>query len=367
MGRVYETYDSLIRRGELSPDVAQAVIAKRLDALCLALDDYEPGASGSFFSRLLGLGKPDGVPRGLYIHGDVGRGKTMLMDLFFDLARIKPKTRIHFHEFMQNVHGRVHHWRQQQEDPVAPVAAEIAADATLLCFDEFQVTDIADAMILGRLFTALFERGVVVVSTSNLEPDRLYEHGLNRGHFLPFIKLMKQKLDVVSLDGEKDYRLDRLLGHKVYLTPPGPDAEAEIQVMWQELTECEEGLPMELEVSGRTVTVPQAARSVARFSFSDLCERPLGPGDYLKIAKTFHTVIVEDIPKLSKAQRNEAKRFVTLIDALYDNHVRLIASAEVPPGKIYPEGDHAFEFNRTASRLMEMQSEDYLMAQDERA
>ncbi len=363
MGRVYDTYDSLISRGELSPDVEQAVIAKRLDALCDALDSYEPGNTGSLLSRFFGIGEPPKAPKGLYIHGDVGRGKTMLMDLFYDLVRVKPKTRIHFHEFMQNVHGRVHHWRQQEEDPVAPVAAEIADDATLLCFDEFQVSDIADAMILGRLFTALFELGVVVVSTSNLEPDRLYEHGLNRGHFLPFVKLMKQKLEVVSLDGEKDYRLDRLLGHKVYLTPLGRHADAEIQEMWQELTECDEAPSMELEVSGRTLVVPQSARSVARFSFSDLCEKPLGPGDYLKIAKTFHTVIVEGIPKLSKAKRNEAKRFVTLIDALYDNHVRLIASAEVPPGKIYPEGDHAFEFNRTASRLMEMQSEDYLVAE----
>ncbi|MEM7428667.1 MAG: cell division protein ZapE [Pseudomonadota bacterium] len=362
MGRVQDTYDSLISRGDLSRDAAQSVIVKRLDALCEALDTYEPGGSGSFLSRIFGLGEKTEMPKGLYVHGDVGRGKTMLMDLFFDQVRIKAKTRIHFHEFMQNVHARVHHWRQKEEDPVAPVAEEIASSATLLCFDEFQVTDIADAMILGRLFTALFEHGVVVVSTSNLEPDRLYEHGLNRGHFLPFIRLMKQKLDVVSLDGEKDYRLDRLLGHKVYLTPLGPDADAEIQNMWRELTECDEAPPAELEVSGRTLVVPQAARSVARFSFSDLCEKPLGPGDFLKIAKTFHTVIVEGIPKLSRAKRNEAKRFVLLIDSLYDNHVRLIASADVPPHEIYPEGDHAFEFNRTASRLMEMQSEDYLTA-----
>ena len=362
MGRVYDTYDSKVVRKELSADIEQAVVAKKLDALCEALDTYEPGDAPNGVMKWLGLARTAPPPPGLYIHGDVGRGKTMLMDLFFELARVKPKKRIHFHEFMQGVHARVHHWRKQHDDPIPPVAAEIAADATLLCFDEFQVTDITDAMILGRLFTALFEHGIVVVATSNIEPDGLYEHGLNRNSFLPFIKLMQQKMEVVSLDGEKDYRLDRLMGHKVYLTPLGPEADAEVQTMWEELTECESAPPMELEVTGRTLVVPEAARSVARFDFADVCEKPLGPGDFLKIAKTFHTVIVENIPKLSKARRNEAKRFVILIDALYDNHVRLIASAEVAPAKIYPEGDHAFEFNRTASRLIEMQSEDYLMA-----
>ena len=362
MGRVYDTYHKQVERGELSADIEQAVVAKKLDALCEALDAYEPGNTPNGVMKWLGLSKQAPVPLGLYVHGDVGRGKTMLMDMFYDLARIKPKSRIHFHEFMQGVHARVHHWRKQHDDPIPPVAAEIAADATLLCFDEFQVTDITDAMILGRLFTALFEHGIVVVTTSNIEPDGLYEHGLNRNSFLPFIKLMQQKMQVVSLDGEKDYRLDRLMGHKVYLTPLGKAADAEVQTMWEELTECDSAPPMELEVTGRTLVVPQAARSVARFDFSDLCEKPLGPGDFLKIAKSFHTVIVENIPKLSKARRNEAKRFVILIDALYDNHVRLIASAAVAPAEIYPEGDHAFEFNRTASRLIEMQSEDYLMA-----
>ena len=362
MGRVYDTYDKMVVRGELRADVAQAVVAKKLDALCEALDGYERSDRPNGLVKWLGLAKQVPPPEGLYIHGDVGRGKTMLMDLFFELARSKPKTRIHFHEFMQSVHARVHHWRKQHDDPIPPVAAEIARDAALLCFDEFQVTDITDAMILGRLFTALFEHGIVVVATSNIAPDGLYEHGLNRNSFLPFIKLMQQKMAVISLDGETDYRLERLMGHKVYVTPLGAEADKELQTMWEELTECESAPPLELEVTGRTLVVPQAARSVARFQFSDLCEQPLGPGDFLKIAKTFHTVIVENIPKLSKARRNEAKRFVILVDALYDNHVRLIASAEVAPDKIYPEGDHAFEFNRTASRLMEMQSEEYLMA-----
>ncbi len=362
MGRVYDTYDKKVVRGELHADIAQAVVAKKLDALCDALDGYDPADKPSGLAKWLGLAKQAPAPMGLYVYGDVGRGKTMLMDLFYDLARITPKTRIHFHEFMQSVHARVHHWRKQQDDPIPPVAAEIAAKSTLLCFDEFQVTDITDAMILGRLFTALFDHGIVVVATSNIEPDGLYEHGLNRNSFLPFIKLMQEKMEVVSLDGQTDYRLERLMGHKVYLTPLGPQADQELQTMWEELTECESAPPMELEVTGRTLVVPQAARAVARFQFADVCEKPLGPGDFLKIAKTFHTVIVENIPKLSKARRNEAKRFVILIDALYDNHVRLIASAAVPPDEIYPEGDHAFEFNRTASRLMEMQSQEYLMA-----
>lgn len=362
MGRVYDTYDSKVRCGDLNADIAQAVVAKKLDVLCDALDVYEPAPPPGGIAKWLGFAKQVTPPQGLYIHGDVGRGKTMLMDMFYELSRVKPKSRIHFHEFMQGVHARVHHWRKQNDDPIPPMADKIAADATLLCFDEFQVSDITDAMILGRLFTALFERGVVVVATSNIEPDGLYKHGLNRGSFLPFIKLMKQKLDVISLDGETDYRLERLMGHKVYVTPLGAAADAEVQRMWHDLTECKAAPPMELKVTGRTLVVPQAARNVARFSFEDLCVKPLGPGDFLKIAKTFHTVVIDHIPKLNKSRRNEAKRFVTLIDALYDNQVRLIASAAVAPQKIYPEGDHAFEFNRTASRLMEMQSEEYLMA-----
>ena len=285
MGRVYDTYDSKVVRAELSADIEQAVVAKKLVALSEALDAHEAGDAPNGVMKWLGLARQAPPPNGLYIHGDVGRGKTMLMDLFFELARTSPKKRIHFHEFMQGVHARVHHWRKQHDDPIPPVAAEIAADARLLCFDEFQVTDITDAMILGRLFTALFTHGIVVVATSNIEPDGLYEHGLNRNSFLPFIRLMQQKMDVVSLDGQTDYRLDRLMGHKVYLTPLGPEADAEVQTMWEELTECESAPPLELEVTGRTLVVPQAARSVARFDFADVCEKPLGPGDFLKIRR----------------------------------------------------------------------------------
>ncbi len=362
MGRVYETYDSQVVIGEIAADVEQAVVAKKLDAMCLALDGYEPAPAPNGLLKWFGIAKAAPGPSGLYIHGDVGRGKTMLMDLFYGLARVRPKRRIHFHEFMQGVHARVHHFRKREDDPIPPVAAEIAENASLLCFDEFQVSDITDAMILGRLFTALFDHGVVVVATSNIAPEGLYQHGLNRARFLPFIALMKQRLEVVSLDGDRDYRLERLMGHKVYLTPLGAEADEELHAIWRELTECERGEPLALEVTGRTLVVPQAACGVARFSFADLCEAPLGPGDYLKIAKTFHTLIVAGIPKLNKARRNEAKRLVVLVDTLYDNHVCLAASAEVAPHAIYPEGDHAFEFARTASRLVEMQSKDYLMA-----
>ncbi len=362
MGRFYDTYDAKVRQGKMKPDDAQAFVAKKLDALCGQLEHYEPGGRSNGFAKWLGLARSKPVPPGLYIHGAVGRGKSMLMDMFYDLVRVEPKTRVHFHQFMQDVHARVHHWRKRVDNSIPPVADEIANRAALLCFDEFQVSDITDAMILDRLFTALFERGVVVVATSNIAPDSLYEDGLNRARFLPFIRLMNRKLEVISLDGEMDYRLERLMGHKVYVTPLGPGSDTKVQQMWRELTDCEAAPPMELEVTGRILTVPQAARRVARFSFEELCERPLGPGDYLKIAKTFHTVVVDNIPKLDKSRRNEARRFMIFVDALYDNKVRLIASAAASPWKICPKGVHTRGFNRTASRLMEMQSQEYLIA-----
>lgn len=360
MHNVLQAYEELVASGELKPDGEQAHIAARLDDLAAALADYTPSPPSHGWKKFFGLDNRVEPPRGLYIFGDVGRGKTMLMDLFFENAPTGAKQRIHFHAFMQNVHTRIHHWRKTEDDPVPPVAAEIAKGTTLLCFDEFQVNDITDAMILGRLFTALFEYGVVLVTTSNVEPDNLYEQGLNRARFLPFIDLLKQKLEVVSLNSPTDYRLQRIMGRRVYVTPLGPEADEVVQRRWEQLTETKSGVPMELELKGRVLKVPQTARGVARFTFADLCEAPLGPPDFLKIADTFDTVFIEHIPKLTKAKRNEAKRFVILIDALYDNHVRLVASAETAPEGIYPEGDHAFEFARTASRLNEMQSEEWL-------
>lgn len=246
------------------------------------------------------------------------------------------------------------------DDPIAPVATQIATSATLLCFDEFQVTDITDAMILGRLFTALFEHGVVVVATSNRELDDLYRDGLNRALFLPFIDLMKKKLDILELDGPVDHRLQRIEGNPVYYTPLTATALENMQAAWVRLTAMEAGMPMAIEVMGREIVVPQAARGVARFSFADLCEQPLGAADYLKIAMTFHTVMIDGIPAMGPAMRNEARRFVTLIDALYEKKVKLVASAEAEADDLYPGGDGSFEFARTASRLAEMRSKSYL-------
>ena len=304
---------------------------------------------------------------GLYLWGGVGRGKSMLMDLFFETAAIAPKRRVHFHAFMQETHERIFDWRQKEKagkvkgsDPIPPIAEMVAREASLLCFDEFQVHDIADASILGRLFAQLFELGVVVVATSNRAPDGLYEGGLNRHRFLPFIDLVKTKMDVLHLDSATDYRLDRIRGLPVYHTPLGASADAALDDAFEKLTDAVHGEPMTLSLKGRAVEVPEAMHGVARFSFSDLCARPLGAADYLKIAQSFHTVIIRDVPVLGAEKRNEAKRFVTLIDALYEAKTKLILSAEAPPSSLYEKGDGAFEFERTVSRLMEMQSADYI-------
>ena len=359
-------YRALVEQGEIYADAAQAHVAEALQALHNQLEAYRPG-NGSLLSNLLGKHNGKSVPQGLYIHGDVGRGKSMLMDLFYETAPIKLKDRVHFHEFMQEIHEAIHNWRQlhkkgavKGDDPIVPVAEQIAAKSVLLCFDEFHVHDITDATILGRLFTALFDFGVVVVATSNRPPDGLYENGLNRGLFLPFIDLLKQRTKALTLDGDIDFRLNRLKGLEVYYAPLGADADKKMQQAWTRLTNAKQGAPCELPLKGRVVVVPQAAMGVARFSFAELCEQPLGPADYLKIAHNFHTVLIDRIPTLGKDNRNEAKRFVTLIDALYENKVKLIASAEAEPESLNPKGDHAFEFKRTASRLREMQSADYL-------
>ncbi len=360
-----EHYAGLVASGDLEADDHQLEIVRSLSELSGHLATYHSAGRksglGAWFAPRIE------VPRGLYVHGGVGRGKTMLMDLFYELAPIAPKTRIHFHEFMQNVHDEVHHFRQGKSkgyvagaDPIPPVADKIARDAKLLCFDEFQVTDIADAMILGRLFTALFERGIVVVATSNRHPDTLYEHGLNRALFLPFISLLKERLNVSALDGPLDYRMSHLNGMPVFYSPLGEDADTRMQEVWVRLTHTDRGMPGGLEVKGRTVHVPEVAKGVARFGFADLCEQPLGAADYLKIARSFHTLLLEKIPSLGPEKRNEARRFVNLIDTLYNARVKLIASAAVPPDKIYPAGDGTFEFARTVSRLLEMQSDDYM-------
>lgn len=349
----------------------QALAAEKLQSLWHALRNYAPQASGAGggtgWRARLGLTRrpAEPAPQGLYLYGPVGRGKSMLMDLFFDSVEGDHKRRVHFHEFMLDVHQTMHDWRKKDgklQDPLPRIAAEIARDTWLLCFDEFQVDNIADAMILGRLFEALFDEGVVVVATSNAHPDNLYMGGLQRDRFLPFIEILKGRIDILELEAMRDYRRDRLAGMKVYHTPLGPKADAALDAAFAELTDNAEPEPAQIEVLGRIVPVPAAARGVARFSFSDLCEKPLGAPDYLAIARAYHTVILSDVPVMPQRMRNEGKRMVTLIDALYEAHVNVVVSAEADPDELCPDGDTAFFFERTASRLLEMQSEDYIRA-----
>jgi cell division protein ZapE len=347
-----ERYRAAIASGELKRDAAQERAAARLAALAKSLKSHRRRL---FFT-------PARPARGLYLWGDVGRGKSMLMDLFFAEAPAAQKRRIHFNEFMVDTHAAIHAERQRagSSDPIPPVARAIADAARLLCFDEFQVTDVADAMILGRLFEQLFQRGVVVVATSNVAPDRLYEGGLNRQLFLPFIAEFKRRLDIVELDGAVDYRLHRIAGLSTYIQPLGAAADAAMDAAWRKLTDRSHGAPQNLTILGRTLRVPQAAKGVARFDFADLCTQPLAGADYLAVARAFHTVLIDHIPQLGPSQRDEARRFVLLIDTLYDEGVKLICSATAPPGELYVSGDGVESFRRTVSRLHEMQSEDYL-------
>ena len=302
--------------------------------------------------------------RACTIYGGVGTGKSMLMDLFFQHTPAPAKRRVHFHAFMQEMHDRLHAWRQETKgdkgDPLPKLAGQLADQAWLLCFDEFHVVNIADAMILGRLFESLFERGVVVVATSNWPPDELYSGGLQRERFLPFIELLKQRLDILALDSGKDYRRQRLQDITVYHAPLGPAAADQLDEAFARLTEGAAVGPDSLEVKGRSLAVSQAALGVARFTFAELCEAPLGAGDYLAIAARYHTVVLAGVPRLGEDKRNEARRFMTLIDALYEAKVKLVVSAEAPPEKLYPSGHGAVEFERTVSRLQEMRSADYL-------
>lgn len=354
-----ERYREMVRSGEISSDPAQALAAEKLQMLSNRLARYKPPAKTDIFSFFTRKGGE--VPRGLYIFGKVGRGKTMLMDWFFASVPFSGKRRVHFHEFMAETHELIAGARKVHEgDPVPRVAEQIAREAPLLCFDELHVTDIADAMILGRLFGGLLQRGAVIVTTSNVPPRDLYKDGLNRALFLPFIELIEEKMEVLELEASHDYRLDRLTGTPLYFTPLGPEADAEIRKAWQLLTGRNEGEPTAIHVKGREVEVPEAAMGVARFTFSDLCAKPLGANDYLAIGRNFHTLVIENVPVLTPDRRNEARRFNTLIDALYDNGVGLIVSADAEPDRLYPAGDGAELFQRTASRLVEMRSKDYL-------
>ena len=365
-------YRSRRGTGTLKADPAQEYAAERLEALYRALKDYKPATGKTGWRVRLGLERrPDPAPQGLYIYGDVGRGKSMLMDLFFETAPVERRRRVHFHAFMLEVHERMHRWREANrtvrgrgmDEALPELAKAIADEAWLLCFDEFHVVDIADAMILGRLFTALFDLGVVVVATSNWAPDDLYKDGLQRELFLPFIALLKERLDVLELSGPVDYRMNRLRGMPVYYTPLGRATGEKLEAIWKDLTDGARGKSCRIHVQGRYVEVPRAAGGVAWFSFDPLCAQALGSADYLAIATDFHTVIIDGVPRLKAHERNEAKRFILLIDALYEHKVNVIIAAECPPDQIYADGPHAFEFHRTVSRLMEMQAEDYRQAQ----
>ena len=357
-GPVRVAYDALVAAHELKPDEAQSRAVAALDRLANNQD------AGLFF-RLFGS-KSEG-PAGVYLWGGVGRGKSMLMDLAFDRINICPKRRVHFHEFMLETHSRLRKARENEEgDPIEPVAEAIAAEAKLLCFDEMQVTNPADAMILSRLFTKLLAEGVKIVTTSNRPPKDLYKDGLNRDLFLPFIELIENRMLVVEVDGPTDYRLDRLTGVEVWHVPNGPETTAALSRAFFQLTdypvEDRAKVPSEdIDVGGgRTLHVPKSLKGVAVFSFRRLCGEPRGAADYLAIARRYHTVIIVGIPVMGPAMRNEAARFVTLIDALYEHKVKLLAGADAEPEGLYPAGDGSFEFQRTVSRLEEMRSAEYL-------
>lgn len=352
---------------EIVLDAAQLAAAKKLDALAGALRD-------SRARRLRLFGRMPPGPRGIYLWGAVGRGKTMLMDRFFESAEVAPKRRVHFNALMVETHARIHEWRtldnaararrpeyvrEAEDDPIPPVARAIQLQARLLCLDEFQVHDVADAMILGRLFEQLLARGVTIVATSNTPPQRLYEGGLNRQLFQPFIDMIERRLDVIELRGTRDYRLGRVAGLDLYVTPFGPRANEALDRIWSELTDGAGGAPEDIDVLGRAIRVPKAAHGAARFTFGALCEAPLAAADYLAIAGRYHVLMIDRIPRMGPGQRDAARRFAVLVDTLYDENVKLVCSAAAAPFALY-EGDDVETFHRTASRLIEMQSRDYL-------
>jgi cell division protein ZapE len=360
-------YKALVASGAIEADPAQLRAAEAFAALEQRLSGYKPVKKQSLLGRLF-ADKDEPPPRGLYVHGEVGRGKTMLMDLFFQQSQVSHKRRAHFHEFMAEVHERIYAYRQNiargeidDADVIGLTAHAIFEEAWLLCFDEFHVTDIADAMILGRLFARLFGLGTVVVATSNVAPDDLYKGGLNRALFLPFIAQITNHMDVMRLDARTDFRLEKLAGAKMWLTND-PEAEFVLNRAWGRLTGRAPCKPRDIAIKGRKLHVPCSAHGVARFSFADICEQPLAASDYLRLAHDYHTILIDRIPVMDYADRNAAKRFISLIDTLYDNGVKLMASAAADPVSLYvaTDGVEANEFKRTSSRLIEMSSESYL-------
>jgi cell division protein ZapE len=361
-------YQALLSSGAIEPDAAQAEVAGAFAVLEQRLASYKPSRKQRLLGRLF-TDKDEAPPRGLYVHGEVGRGKTMLMDLFFQASPLQHKRRAHFHEFMAGVHERIYAYRQNiargeiaNSDVIVLVAREIFEEAWLLCFDEFHVTDIADAMILGRLFTKLFELGTVVVATSNVAPEELYQGGLNRALFLPFIAEIEAHMNVMRLDARTDFRLEKLAGIKMWLVPDDDEAELALDKAWRKMTGNAPCKPREISIKGRVLRVPCSSHGVARFSFADLCEAPLAATDYLRLARDYHTILLDHIPVMDYPERNTAKRFISLIDTLYDNGVKLMASAAANPVSLYvaTEGNEANEFKRTQSRLVEMSAASYL-------
>jgi cell division protein ZapE len=353
---IAHAYQARVARGKLIDDAAQQQAVVKLDRV---RQQILRGRNKRGWIKSVFGGEPEFEPKaGVYLTGKVGRGKTMLMNLFFECLDVEKKRRVHFHAFMQNVHGRLYDLRQREHgaDAVAQVATSLAGEAQILCLDEFQVHDIADAMLLGRLFEALIARDVSIIASSNTEPERLYEEGLNRQLFLPFIKLIKDRFEPLKVEGGIDYRLKRIAGEQVYLTPLDEKAQRHVQQLWEKLTDGERGTPMELKVLGRSIMVPLAAHGAARFSFEALCEKPLGSADYLALARQFDTIFIEKVPVLGGRRRDARKRMIKLIDTLYDARVRVVISAEAPPSLLAAD---VKEFQRTASRLQEMQGKDY--------
>ncbi len=367
---VRQRYDHLVETGAIARDAEQERIAAALDRLTDEISAKRLAQKSSALGWLFARKKqPQETVKGLYIHGGVGRGKTMLMDMFFELLPVRRKRRAHFNDFMADVQDRIQKHRQarkdgtvKEDDPIPPVARALAEQAWVLCFDEFSVTDIADAMILSRLFSALFANGVVLVATSNVAPRDLYRDGLNRQLFLPFISLLERNAEVMTLDSDKDYRLEKLGSMPVYVTPAAAAADAALDAAWAAMACGAPTAETTLTVKGRRVVVPRAVGAAARFSFADLCEKPLGARDYLAIVDRFPTIFIDQVPVLGEGKRNEAKRFILLVDTLYDHHARLVMSAAAQPSQLYTatRGVEVFEFERTASRLIEMQSRDWL-------